>query len=156
MEDDPFGDLAEWGNVLTQLEFLSSQGRLDQAQPGLVRLLRFRGNWQILEQTLIHARKVVRPTPQLLTAVAEIVTDRDVYLDARILAVNALGDILSRTPPVISLRQRQRIVGGFRRLLRVPEAPVFQLALERAIEKIERSRSTAASVPSLPTNTLHR
>lgn len=156
MGDDPFGDLAQWGNILTQLEFLASQGRLDEVQPGLARLLRFRGNWQILEQTLIHARKVVRPTAQLLRAVAEIVTDQDVYLDARILAVNALGDILSRTPSVTPLQERKRIVDSFRRLLRVPEAPVFQLALERAIEKIERSRSTAASVPSLPTNTLHR
>lgn len=138
MNDDPFGDLREWGRVLTLLDELSNQKALDQVQAGLVRLIRFPNNWQIREGALVSAREVVQPTTQLLSAVSDLVVDRSVYLDARILAVNVLAVLLARKSLSAS-HHRAQALDLLRQQLLVPEAPVFQLAVERAIEKISRT-----------------
>lgn len=147
MTDDPFGDLRNWGAVLNRLEQLSDQKGLDAVQPGLVRLIRYRSNWQLRERALLCAREVANPSCDLLSAVLDLAVHRGVYLDARILAVNALAVLFAKQAAAHS-PLRRRVIDELGRQLLEPEAPVFRLAVGRALEKIRKtSREPVAGIP---------
>jgi hypothetical protein len=146
MKEDPFSDLRDWGNVLKILQELAGTDSLDDVQPGLIRLIRYRQNWQIREHALISVRRVSNPSPSLLAAILEVVIDRDTYPDARILASKALAELLPRKGPesgAVGL-DRDSILETLRKQLAMPEAPVLRLAVEKAVEKIERSSGVPA------------
>lgn len=145
MVGDPFGDLRNWGEVLALLDKLTNEGELDAVQPGLVRLIRFRGNWQLRERALICCRQVKAPSPELTNVLLELTCQRRVYLDARILAVNALADLMARSP-VASSTDIERLVEVLAGLLTEPEAPVFQWAVERAAGKIRKLQPSLVPV----------
>ena len=52
MQPDPFGNLQDWGHAMELLTTLSDNGKLNECQPGLARILAFQGNWRIREETL--------------------------------------------------------------------------------------------------------
>lgn len=143
MNGDPFGSLREWGHALAELRTRVEAGMLDEAQPGLTRLIRYRHNWQVREHALKAARKVVHPTTPLLEAILGVVTDAGTYLDARILAVRALGDLIPRRGPVgvPDDFEPDALVALLGQQLEVPEAPVFHLAVQQAIRRIESGSS---------------
>jgi hypothetical protein len=145
MNEDPFGDLRDWGNVLKILQRLAGQDSLDDVQPGLIRLIRYRRNWQIREHALLSARRIDTPSAPLLATILEVVTDRDTYPDARILAAKALAELVPkrRTDPGMEGLDRDSILQILKRQLAAPEAPVLRLAVEKAAETIERSSGVA-------------
>lgn len=145
MSQDPFGNLEDWGRVLVTLEELTDQGRLDEAQDGVIRLLRYRDNWRVRESALVASRQIKAPTPPLLTAIAQVLEDQAAFVDARILAARALGELAGRQPrgeatPETSTKALRAVL---QRQLDNPEAPILTRAIEAALEKLAKTRVTA-------------
>jgi hypothetical protein len=95
MATDVFGDLREWGDVLTLLEQLRAAGELDDHQDGLARLLRYQDNWRLREEALLSAAKVNSPCEALVAATFRRLTDEQESLENRILAARALSAMLT-------------------------------------------------------------
>ncbi len=49
MKKDPFGNLADYQPVLELVHDLADKGELAECQPGLIRILRYKGNWRLRE-----------------------------------------------------------------------------------------------------------
>jgi hypothetical protein len=138
MKADVFGDLRDWGRVLSVLQLLEGKGRLDEVQEGLIRILNYRSNWRLREQALVSARRVVEPSGQLLQAVICVLRDESSYLDARILAAQTLACLAPRLPR--EYQGGDMTPGSIRQnLLQVvakPEPPVLRQAVEKALESL--------------------
>lgn len=142
MSHDPFGNLEDWGRVLVTLKELTEQGRLDEAQAGIIRLLRYRDNWRLKESALVAARQIGAPSEALVSAVLRVLEDGSTFVDARILAAKALGDLGCRDgvdgPFRVAFGDCIRSV--LERQLESPEAPVLTRAIEEAMRKIDGAR----------------
>lgn len=129
---DIFGDLREWGQVLRQIEQLRLAGQLDEHREGLIRVLRYRYNWQLRQAALRAVRDVKRPSKSLFDVLLGIVTDEQSDLETRLLACDAVRHSISR----YSSRQE---AGGSRaealdragEFLAVPQPPVLREAVEQ-------------------------
>lgn len=151
MDSDTFGNLREWGQVLETLEDLEKAKNLDKRQKGLARILRYGQNWRLLERVLEYAKEIVEPSDELLKEICNIMTSHNFYLDARILAVDALESLVPRM---------QRDHGGDNRasqtliirrmedILNSSEPPKFQEALTRSLEVIKKEQEPVISKPS--------
>lgn len=144
MKDDPFGNLTDWGPVLDTLEDLARRGDLSQCQPGLVRILRYKGNWRLREEVLKRVGEIQTPSKELVQQVIAILDDDNVYYDARIIAGNALRQLLKndRHRSDDDIRGSARKVIG--KLKSTPQPTFFS-------EVIERLQSELA-VPSMLEN----
>ena len=141
MARDPFGDLREWGRVIENLQQMKEKGKLDEAQAGLIRLIRYPDNWRLREQALLAAREVTQPNSALLGEIATVLMDSNTYADVRILAARALGDLAGRdrqsgspdgySPDEILLILKDQLA--------TPEAPVFHHVVEEVVKKIEQA-----------------
>ena len=98
MKQDPFGNLTDWGPVLDTFEVLADNGRLAECQPGLIRILRFKGNWRLREEVLKRVGKIQTPSRELVLQVLAILSDDNTYYDARIIAGDALVQLLKNGP----------------------------------------------------------
>jgi hypothetical protein len=151
LDSDTFGNLREWGQVLETLEDLEKAKNLDKRQKGLARILRYGQNWRLLERVLEYAKEIVEPSDELLKEICNIMTSHNFYLDARILAVDALESLVPRM---------QRDHGGDNRasqtliirrmedILNSSEPPKFQEALTRSLEVIKKEQEPVISKPS--------
>lgn len=99
MEPDPFGSLTDWAPVIDLFEELANNAQLEKIQPGIIRILRFKGNWRLREEVLKRVGEIQRPSKELISAVLAILTDDNVYYDARVIAGNALCDLLKNSRP---------------------------------------------------------
>ena len=145
MSQDPFGNLEDWGKVLGALKELTDQGRLDEAQDGIIRLVRSRDNWRLRESALVAARQIEEPTAALIVAVLEVLEDQAGFVDARILAARALGDLVGRQPrgAATSETSTKAVRAALQRQLTSPEAPVLTRAIEAALQKLAKTRIVA-------------
>lgn len=140
MQKDDFGNLEEWGRVLTQLEQVRQDRRLDEHQHGLVRLLRYPDNWRLREAALEFARDVRQPTEPLVTAVLQILTNEDLYYEVRVLAAEALAALLPAARTGRDGRNReleQRALEQMHALLDATHPPVLHQAVQRVLPTIE-------------------
>ena len=94
MKQDPFGNLVEWGEVLNSIEEMAASGCLSDCQPGLVRILRYKGNWRLREAVLRHIGEIQAPSEELVDQVLSILDDDNTYYDVRILAGCALSQLI--------------------------------------------------------------
>lgn len=139
MTPDPFGNLRDWGPVLETLEELAHNGRLDECQDGLVRILRYSGNWRLREEALKHLPRVARPDPPLIHQVLHIVADDNLYFEVRIMAARALVSLVARhrrwsapTPTP----DEPPVAETLRRLRSVPQPPRFEQALDDCMQEL--------------------
>ncbi len=95
MSSDIFGNLMDWGQAIDKLNQLKQKKILNEHQPGLVRILRYRDNWRLRETVLSYVKDINHPSDDLLTEVLNIAMDENVYYDARILAVEALASLMN-------------------------------------------------------------
>lgn len=140
MQKDDFGNLEEWGRVLSQLEQLGQDQRLDEHQDGLVRLLRCPDNWRLREAALESVRNVKQPTETLVTAVLQILTNEDLYYEVRVLAAEALAALLPAARTNREGRNRameQRALEQMHALLNAAHPPVLHQAVQRVLPTIE-------------------
>lgn len=146
MEQDPFGNLREWGAALQTLEDLDSSGRLAECQKGLIRILRFQENWRLREEVLKCVGKIETPSEKLIQQVIDLVCDDRAYFELRILASNVLGQLL-RT-------QGRRSVDGIptgletalermHLLLQSTQPPIFSDALHRCVRNLKETSGVA-------------
>lgn len=129
---DIFGDLREWGAVLVQIKRLRLSGQLDEHQEGLIRILRYRYNWQLRQAALRAVVDLRNPSKDLFELLLAIVTDEQSDLDTRLLACDAVRH-------VVALRREQGGIDHFEptaarraaEFLRVPQPPVLREAVEQ-------------------------
>ncbi|MBW2252789.1 MAG: hypothetical protein JRF60_19770 [Deltaproteobacteria bacterium] len=95
MNSDIFDNLMDWGQAMDKLNQLKQSKTLNEHQPGLVRILRYRDNWRLRETVLNYVKDITHPSDDLLTEVLNIVMDENVYYDARIIAVDALASLMN-------------------------------------------------------------
>lgn len=136
MKDDPFGNLMDWGLVLNTLEDLTANGNLSGCQPGLVRILRYRGNWRLREEVLKIVGEVESPSKDLAHQVIAILDDDNIYYDARMLAGNALLRLLDNAENVSNGDLQSKTRKVIEKLKSTPQPPFFDEALERLHSKL--------------------
>jgi hypothetical protein len=136
MKHDPFGNLREWGNVLDTFKRQADCGELSDCQDGLIRILRYKGNWRLREEVLNRVGEVQAPSAELVYQVLAVLDDDNIYYDARILAGNALIQLVNKLQPAKYhdvYSQVQKIV---RNLKSTPQPPIFETALNRIHSEI--------------------
>lgn len=136
MKDDPFGNLTDWGPVLDTLEDLSANGDLSQCQRGLVRILRYRGNWRLREEVLKVVGDVQNPSEELVHQVISILDDDNIYYDARILAGSALLQLLNNAKSVSSDDLQSKTRRVINKLKTAPQPPFFEKAIDRLYSEL--------------------
>jgi hypothetical protein len=131
MKQDPFGNLTDWGQVLNTFSELADSGRLAECQPGLIRILRFKGNWRLREEVLKRAGEIQTPSRELVLQVLTILADDNTYYDARIIAGDALVQLLKNGPA----DSHEDLSSAARKLIdnlkRTPQPPFFDSVLDR-------------------------
>ena len=139
MTQDPFGNLRDWGPVLDLLEELVNSGRLDDCQTGLIRILRYQGNWRLREEALKMVGRIAHPGEKLVAQVLRIVADDNIYYEARILASQALSALAPNwrrqaVPPAAT--DVQAAADKIRQLLSTPQPPFFHQALSHCLQAL--------------------
>ncbi len=138
MKKDPFGNLADYQPVLELVHDLADKGELAECQPGLIRILRYKGNWRLREAVLKRVGEIQTPSEDLVSQVLSILADDNIYYDARILAGHALIQLLK------SLRdgfcdgintEAQKVTAKLRS---TPQPPFFVATLEKLYFELNR------------------
>lgn len=129
MQPDPFGNLVDWAEVLDLLTELSENGRLEECQPGLMRILRYKGNWRLREEVLKLLPNLKNPIKQLLFEILAILDDDNTYYDARILAGDALIPLLRKTGADYHSDINVAVMKVVEKIESTPQPPFFIKAL---------------------------
>jgi len=140
VDKDPFGNLMEWGAVLDQLNELELKGKLGDCQPGLIRILRFKGNWRLRETVLKSITKIEMPAAELLEEVLKIVLDDNIYYEARILASEALQQLVKNCrslPKDHEVLARVPIADKLNLLMKTPQPPIFFNAIDSCLQNLK-------------------
>jgi len=103
MKHDLFGSLRDWGPVLELVDDLADNGQLAKCQPGLIRILRYKGNWRLREEVLKRVGEIKTPSSELVFQVLSILADDNIYYDVRILASEALIQMVEKRPKWVSM-----------------------------------------------------
>ena len=139
---DEFGNLREWGRVIEQISGLKDAGTLNEHQEGLVRILRYRENWRLRETVLEVVREVKSPSVEFVFGVSAVLTDSGLYGEVRVLAAEALGELLrnrKETEGNAGVRIECEIVEQMKRILDSPGAPVLHDAIRRVLVRIDEA-----------------
>lgn len=140
MPRNDFGNLEEWGRVLSQLAQLEHDQALDEHQDGLVRLLRYGDNWRLREAALEAVGHVKRPSETLISEVLRIMTNEHLYHEARVLAADALARLIAAARESGHARCRaleQQAIDQMHALLDAPHPPILRQAVQRVLPTIE-------------------
>jgi len=139
MNQDPFGNLRDWGPVLDQMGFLAQENRLSDCQSGLIRILRYKGNWRLREEALKCVAQIQTPCEELFFQVLDILADDNLYYDARILASDALVRLLRCAENGCSQHIGQELCKIMEKLKSTPQPPFFNKALTHLYAEVDTS-----------------
>ena len=131
MKEDPFGDLTNWGAVLDIVDEMADAGKLSECQPGLIRILRYKGNWRLREEVLKRAGDIQSPSHELICQVLNILDDDNTYYDARILASDALIQMLKNIQDGLGGEINMSVRKVAERLRATPHPPIFDNTLTK-------------------------
>lgn len=131
MKDDPFGNLTDWGPVLDTLEDLAATGDLSRCQPGLIRILRYKGNWRLREEVLKRVGEIQAPSKELIYQVIAILDDDNIYYDARIMASDALIQLLKNSEDIGGGDLQGKAQKVIEKIKSTPQPPFFDKAIDR-------------------------
>ena len=135
-----FGNLMDWGQVVEKLEELKKEKRLDDCQEELIRVLRYRYNWRLREIALEYIRDVQNPTENLLICTLNMMTDNNIYYEARILATEALAELAKRKSDTLLSHQTINtniIIENMESLLISTQPPLFHDTLKKCLTRIK-------------------
>lgn len=138
MEHDPFGSLRDWGSVLEHVDELTVNGQLDNCQPGLIRILRYKGNWRLREDVLKRVGEIESPSSQLLCQVVNVLDDDNTYYDVRILASDALIQLLKKPRDGFDGEIEMQVRKVVERLRMSPQPLFFDNALKNLHSELNR------------------
>jgi hypothetical protein len=134
MPADVFGDLTEWGTTLEKLEKLRSEGELDEHQPGLARILRFRANRRLQQAVLECVPEVNCASDLLIADTLNVLVDQEAPLTVRVTAAEALARLIpKREENPDSTFEMDRVLETIRHVARRSQAPVLRRALDEAL-----------------------
>ena len=138
MSSDIFGNLMDWDQAMEKLNHLQRTKKLNEHQPGLVRIMRYRDNWRLRETVLNYAKDITHPSYNLLKEVLNIVMDENVYYDARILAANALASLRKNSKDNKNSDQttKSAVIEKMETLLGSLQPPIFHEAIRRSYNTI--------------------
>ncbi|MDX9787636.1 MAG: hypothetical protein RBT11_12705 [Desulfobacterales bacterium] len=136
MKEDPFGNLTDWGVVLEIFDELAGADLLSECQPGLLRILRYKGNWRLREEVLKRAAEIQSPCHQLIRQVLNILDDDNIYYDVRILASDALIQMLKNIQDGFSSEINMSVRNVLERLRATPYPPIFHDTLTKLHSEI--------------------
>jgi len=139
LNSDIFGNLREWRQVLKLLDSLKKSKKLDKHQIGLARILRYGQNCRLLERVLEYGKEINQPADEFLLEVTNIMTDRNIYLDARILAVEVLESLVPRRPKIRKNDKqfsKTLVVCKMQDILNSSEPPNFHEVIAKSLEVI--------------------
>ncbi len=136
MKQDPFGDLNNWEAVLDILDELANAGKLPECQAGLIRILKHKGNWRLREEVLKRVGEIQRPSHQLIHQVLSILDDDNTYYDARILAGDALIQMLKNRQDDFGGKIIMSIRNVTERLKMIPHPSIFENAVKKLCAEI--------------------
>ena len=136
MTHDPFGNLREWGPALEVLDELAVSGKLAECQHGLVRILRYKGNWRLREEVLKRIGGIPSPSDELAGQVLTILADDNIYYDARILANNALIQWLKNSQRRLHQEFILEIRKVIEKLSKSPQPPFFEETIKKLDSEI--------------------
>lgn len=143
MQPDPFGNLKDWGPVLELIYKLSDEGNLRECQPGLTRILRYRTNWKLREETLLRIGKIDNPDAALVRQVLEIIADENLYYEVRIIACETMMEFLKNSANTFDSGLEAAIPATVGNLLSNQQPPNFEPALKR-LHSVARERFSMA------------
>ena len=138
MQHDPFGSLRDWGSVLEHVDELTVNGELDKCQPGLIRILRYKGNWRLREDVLKRVREIESPSSQLVSQVLNVLDDDNTYYDVRILASDALIQLLKKTRDSVDDEIEMQVRKVVEQLMVSPQPVLFDEALTNLYSELNR------------------
>ena len=136
MKHDPFGNLRDWGPVLELFDELADSGQLGPYQPGLIRILQYKGNWRLREAVLMRVGEIETPSSELVLEVLSILADDNIYYDVRILAGDALTKLLKNVRDGFNGNIRMSVQKVAERLRRTPQPIIFDNALRKLYSEI--------------------
>jgi hypothetical protein len=136
MKQDPFGNLTDWGVVLDKLGALADTDKLFECQPGLIRILRFKGNWRLREEVLKRVGNIQTPSEDLFYQVLSILGDDNVYYDARVIAGEALSSMLKNVHASSYGEMAAAVEKVVAKIRRTPQPPFFEKALDGTFAEI--------------------
>jgi len=145
VHSDIFGNLTDWGQVIETLDRLKELKQLDRNQDGLTRVLRYHDNWQLRETVFKHIVHLAEPTEELVHEVINITMDEDIYLDMRILAVDALSHLIPLCIKRDGIKGHNHVeiaIENVNKLLNSPQPPIFHEAVTRALKTIKKTRKS--------------
>jgi hypothetical protein len=131
MQPDPFGNLKDWGPVLEQIYKLTDDGNLHEYQPGLTRILRYRDNWKLREETLNRIGKINSPDDALVRQVLNISADENLYYEVRVLACETMMEFLKNSANTFDTAIKAEILKTVENLLSSQQPPIFEPALKK-------------------------
>lgn len=139
MKHDPFGNLTDWGMALNVFEEMANNGRLAECQPGLIRILRFKGNWRLREEVLKRIKELQIPSEELILQVLSILSDDNIYYDARVIAGEALVEMLKNVHAGAHDELATAVKKTVEKLQRTPQPPFFNEALDKLYTEVTGS-----------------
>lgn len=131
MQPDPFGNLKDWGPVLERIYKLAEDGNLQECQPGLARILRYRDNWKLREETLSRIGKINSPDDTLVRQVLDISADENLYFEVRILACETMMEFLKNSANTFDTAIKMELMKTLENLLSCQQPPIFAPALKK-------------------------
>ena len=138
MSGDPFGNLCDWGTVIETLDSLAANGQLAKCQDGVVRVLRFRGNWRLREEALKRIGGIAAPSAELVRQVNEIIHDDNLYYEVRILAANVLVQFMKRNS-FVGIDFLDELKSRMEELIAVPQPPYFMDSLKLCLDAMKNA-----------------
>lgn len=139
MQPDPFGNLRDWGPVLDLVCQLADHSELSECQPGLTRILAYRDNWRLREETLKRIGVIEKPGEALVRQVLRLIVDENLYYEVRIMACETVAEWLNNDRTPFSADTRARLAAQVAGQLAIPQPPIFADALMK-LESCRRTR----------------
>jgi hypothetical protein len=134
MKTDIFGNLMEWGEVLKKLMQLRDTKTLNDHQPGLARILRYRHNWRLRETVLKLIREVENPAEELFRETLHLALDEKAYPEVRVMAVQTVADLMIKNRRIYSKKEialRCEILKKMEAMMRETHSPLLREGTER-------------------------
>lgn len=140
MKSDPFGNLKDWGPVLELVCQLADEGNLSECQHGLTRILRYRDNWRLREETLKLIGMIENPDDVLIPQVINIIADENLYYEVRVLACQTMEELLENARDKFDVLLEEEVLQTVQNLLSCHHPPIFEPALKK-LDSVARETS---------------
>lgn len=137
------GNLEEWDKALDVLGEIEKNKLLDEYQKELIYMIRYNDNWRLREAAIEASRAVNNPDQELINELLSVMKNEGIYVDARIMATDAIGRIIANTSNNDACDQdeickmKARADECLTNLAKCPQVPVFLEMITKTQERIK-------------------